>query len=149
MPQPATPITATCETGEYRRNIYPRADLVVLCIVPTWYIGNPRPSTRQDHDCNNVSLLRFNHDPSKMLMDNPRATPTPLPRPAVAQILSNPAYPDTVWDLTPTQSGKVPVAEGRGGPFNIQYEVHGTGDIKLVVCNCHHLNTPLPYGLYW
>ncbi|RDL31159.1 uncharacterized protein BP5553_09948 [Venustampulla echinocandica] len=58
--------------------------------------------------------------------------PTTLPRPAVAQILSSPAYPDTVWNLTPTQSGKVPVAEGRGGPFNIDYEVHGKGDIKLV-----------------
>jgi hypothetical protein len=27
----------------------------------------------------------------------------------------------------------LPVASGRGGPFNICWEVHGSGDIKLVV----------------
>lgn len=27
----------------------------------------------------------------------------------------------------------LPVASGRGGPFNIYWEVHGSGDIKLVV----------------
>jgi len=54
-------------------------------------------------------------------------------RPTVAQILEHPAYPDTIWNLTPTQSGKLPVAAGRGGPFKIDWEVHGHGDIKLVV----------------
>lgn len=33
----------------------------------------------------------------------------------------------------PTQSGQLPVAAGRGGPFKIDWEVHGKGDIKLVV----------------
>jgi hypothetical protein len=55
-------------------------------------------------------------------------------RPNVEQILAHPAYPDTIWKFKPTQNGKLPVAVGRGGPFNIDWEVHGNGDIKLVVC---------------
>jgi len=47
--------------------------------------------------------------------------------------LAHKAYPEAIWNLTPTQSGKLPVAAGRGGPFNIDWEVHGHGDIKLVV----------------
>jgi len=54
-------------------------------------------------------------------------------RPKVAEILAHTAYPDTIWNLTPTQSGQLPVAAGRGGPFKIDWEVHGKGDIKLVV----------------
>ncbi|KAF4631837.1 hypothetical protein G7Y89_g6290 [Cudoniella acicularis] len=56
----------------------------------------------------------------------------PEPRPSVADILAHPTYPDTIWDLTPTQKGQLAVAAGRGGPFNIDWEVHGHGDIKLV-----------------
>jgi hypothetical protein len=48
-------------------------------------------------------------------------------------VLANPAYPETIWKLTPDQSGRLPVAANRGGPINIEWEVHGTGDIKLVV----------------
>jgi hypothetical protein len=51
----------------------------------------------------------------------------------VEEILAHQSYPDTVWRLVPTQSGKLPVAKGRGGPFNIDWEVHGSGDIKVVV----------------
>lgn len=56
----------------------------------------------------------------------------------MAEVLANPAYPTTIWDLTPTQSGRLPVAKNRGGPINIEWEVHGTGDIKLVVCSEGH-----------
>jgi hypothetical protein len=52
---------------------------------------------------------------------------------AAAEIIQNPEFPNVIWDLKPTQSGKVAVAEGRGGPFDIAYEIHGTGDIRLVV----------------
>jgi hypothetical protein len=38
-----------------------------------------------------------------------------------------------IWTFKPTQSGKLPVAVGRGGPVKIDWEVHGHGDIKLVV----------------
>ncbi|RKF83425.1 putative glycylpeptide n-tetradecanoyltransferase protein [Golovinomyces cichoracearum] len=54
------------------------------------------------------------------------------PRPSVKEILANPSYPDVVWKLIPSQSGKLSVATGRGGPINIDWEVHGTGNIKLV-----------------
>jgi hypothetical protein len=53
--------------------------------------------------------------------------------------LAHTAYPEAIWNLTPTQSGKLPVAAGRGGSFNIDWEVHGKGDIKLVV-SCFGLN---------
>jgi hypothetical protein len=60
----------------------------------------------------------------------PRAT---MPRPTVKEILEHPTFPDAIWKLTPTQSGMLPVAAGRGGPFKIKWEVHGKGPIKLVV----------------
>lgn len=53
----------------------------------------------------------------------------------MAEILAHPTYPDTIFKLTPNKKGKLSVAEKRGGPFNIDWEVHGKGDIKLVVCN--------------
>jgi hypothetical protein len=53
----------------------------------------------------------------------------------VAEILAHPTYPDTIFQLTPAKRGKLAVAANRGGPFNIDWEVHGQGDIKLVVCN--------------
>lgn len=53
----------------------------------------------------------------------------------MAQVLAHPSYPDTIFQLTPTKCGKLPVAAKRGGPFNIDWEVHGDGDIKLVVCD--------------
>lgn len=53
--------------------------------------------------------------------------------PSVAEILSHPSYPSTIWRLEPSQEGKLPVAKARGGPINLSYEVHGTGDIKMVV----------------
>jgi hypothetical protein len=62
--------------------------------------------------------------------------------PTVAEILAHPSYPDTIFKLTPTQSGKLAVAAKRGGPFNIEWEIHGKGDIKLVVCywRCNDLS---------
>ncbi|MCJ1477659.1 hypothetical protein MMC13_006332 [Lambiella insularis] len=47
-------------------------------------------------------------------------------------ILAHPRIQHAVWDLKPTSTGKVSVAEKRGGPFDIAYEVHGTGATKLV-----------------
>lgn len=54
-----------------------------------------------------------------------------------AEILAHPAYKTVEWALKPSKEGKCEVAEGRaGGPFKIHWEVHGTGDVKLVV-SCH------------
>jgi hypothetical protein len=51
-----------------------------------------------------------------------------------AEVLAHPAYNTLNWDLPPTKKGRCEVAKGRnGGPFKIHYEIHGTGDVKLVV----------------
>jgi hypothetical protein len=49
------------------------------------------------------------------------------------ELLKHPEYDYTIWDLKPQKKGKVAVANGRGGPINIAYEVHGSGDKHLVV----------------
>ncbi|ROV89148.1 hypothetical protein VSDG_08864 [Cytospora chrysosperma] len=51
--------------------------------------------------------------------------------PTVAQVLQHPAFPTATWHLEPTRSGLLPVAEGRGGPLKISWEIHGEGPIKL------------------
>ncbi|AEO68165.1 uncharacterized protein THITE_2117583 [Thermothielavioides terrestris NRRL 8126] len=57
--------------------------------------------------------------------------PTPA-IPTVAETLKHPAFPTAIWNLEPDRKGLVPVAEGRGGPFNISWEIHGAGPIKLI-----------------
>ncbi|KAK4949930.1 hypothetical protein LTR10_011772 [Elasticomyces elasticus] len=50
-----------------------------------------------------------------------------------AEIMAHPAYNTVEWDLPPTKKGTAQVANGRpGGPFNLYWEVHGTGPTKLV-----------------
>lgn len=49
-----------------------------------------------------------------------------------AQLLAHPEFHNVIWDLKPTQKGTIKVADGRWGPFDISYEVHGTGDTCLV-----------------
>ena len=56
-----------------------------------------------------------------------------MPTLTAAQILKHPELTKVTWDLKPTKAGDVQVAEGRGGPFPISYEIHGRGDVKLVV----------------
>lgn len=58
--------------------------------------------------------------------------PTSTPMTA-AELLKHPEFPHVHWHLQPTKSGKVPVAAGRGGPFNLDWEIHGNGPIRLVV----------------
>lgn len=50
-----------------------------------------------------------------------------------AEIIQHPAFENVIYDLQPTEKGFAPVAIGRGGPFNIAYEVHGSGPKHLVV----------------
>ncbi|POS84426.1 hypothetical protein EPUL_005180, partial [Erysiphe pulchra] len=52
--------------------------------------------------------------------------------PKVEEIIEHPSFSDTIWKLKPSLWGKIPVAIARGGPFNLDWEVHGTGEIKLV-----------------
>ncbi|OCK75745.1 alpha/beta-hydrolase [Lepidopterella palustris CBS 459.81] len=49
-----------------------------------------------------------------------------------AALVQHPEYKHIVWDLQPTEQGKASVGQGRGGPFNISYEVHGHGNRHLV-----------------
>lgn len=50
-----------------------------------------------------------------------------------AEILQHPQFGHTTLELVPRLKGKVAVAKGRGGPFNIAYEVHGDGSRHLIV----------------
>jgi hypothetical protein len=51
-----------------------------------------------------------------------------------AEIISHPAFDTVEWVLPPTKEGYAEVAKGRaGGPFKLYYEIHGQGDVKLVV----------------
>ncbi|KAF1958508.1 alpha/beta hydrolase-like protein [Byssothecium circinans] len=57
----------------------------------------------------------------------------PNPKPMTAEeLLKHPEYPHIIWDLKPSQKDKVSVANDRGGPFNIAYEIHGHGNTHLV-----------------
>ena len=58
---------------------------------------------------------------------------SPLPPITVAETVKHPAFPTAVWNLEPAKKGLLPVAEGRGGPFNLSWEVHGTGPVKMLV----------------
>jgi hypothetical protein len=49
------------------------------------------------------------------------------------EIVQHPEYPYVNWDLKAEKKGKVEVAKGRGGPFNVAYEIHGKGPKKLIV----------------
>jgi hypothetical protein len=62
------------------------------------------------------------------------------------ELIKHPEYEHTIWDLKPTKAGRVAVAQGRGGPLNIAYEVHGHGSIHLVVRRSfhYHLLVALP-----
>ncbi|OLN97709.1 putative aminoacrylate hydrolase RutD 2 [Colletotrichum chlorophyti] len=55
------------------------------------------------------------------------------PHLTAAEIQKHPAFKTTQWNLEPTKSGYVSVAESRpGGPFPLWYEVHGSGPIRIV-----------------
>jgi len=50
-----------------------------------------------------------------------------------AEVVQHPGFENVIWNLPTNKKGKVTVARSRGGPFDIAYEVHGTGPIHLVV----------------
>jgi hypothetical protein len=56
------------------------------------------------------------------------------PQLTAAELVQHPEFQHVTWNLRPTKAGKATVAEGRGGPLDIAYEVHGHGPIRLVVC---------------
>ncbi|WDK21708.1 glycylpeptide N-tetradecanoyltransferase [Colletotrichum graminicola] len=52
--------------------------------------------------------------------------------PTVEETMKHPSYPSVIWNLEPDRKGKLPVAQGRGGPFNIAWEIHGHGPVKII-----------------
>ncbi|KAF9891471.1 hypothetical protein FE257_003937 [Aspergillus nanangensis] len=49
------------------------------------------------------------------------------------EIVAHPAFDSLDWNLPPSTSGTCPVAQSRrGGPFNLYYETHGTGPVKVI-----------------
>src|SRR5450432_2314676 len=56
-----------------------------------------------------------------------------MPQPIAAEIYAHPEFGKVPWEGKPTEEGVVDVAQGRGGPISIAYEIHGTGPNKLVV----------------
>lgn len=76
-----------------------------------------------------------------MTIDDTAVTPSTAPtagKPLAAkQLLAHPAYPSNDWSdkIPPTSSGYAPInSNGKrpGGPFQIHYELHGTGPTKII-----------------
>ncbi|KAG5926215.1 hypothetical protein E4U53_003117 [Claviceps sorghi] len=53
--------------------------------------------------------------------------------PSCEETRQHPAYRTAVWGLEPHSCGKAAVAEGRGGPLNLYWEVHGEGPTKILL----------------
>lgn len=51
----------------------------------------------------------------------PRTPPPSIP--TVAEVLKHPAFPTAIWNLEPDRKGLALVAEGRGGPIKISWEI--------------------------
>jgi hypothetical protein len=49
------------------------------------------------------------------------------------EIISHPEFAYVNWNLAPTRKERIPIGRGRGGPFRIAYEIHGSGPIHTVV----------------
>lgn len=64
--------------------------------------------------------------------------------PSTEETLKHPAYLTTLWALEPTSQGKLSVAEGRGGPVGIAWEIHGEGPVKLVVRSSRQISSISP-----
>ncbi|KZL73125.1 glycylpeptide N-tetradecanoyltransferase [Colletotrichum tofieldiae] len=52
--------------------------------------------------------------------------------PTAEETMKHPSYPSVIWNLEPDRKGRHPVGEGRGGPFNIAWEIHGHGPAKII-----------------
>ncbi|KAL9055583.1 MAG: hypothetical protein Q9162_003480 [Coniocarpon cinnabarinum] len=44
-----------------------------------------------------------------------------------AELSAHPEFPHVIWDLQPKTTGRCPCGPGRGGPYDIFYELHGSG----------------------
>ncbi|KAG5979623.1 hypothetical protein E4U55_004951 [Claviceps digitariae] len=53
--------------------------------------------------------------------------------PSCEETMQHRAYESAIWGLEPHSCGKLAVAEGRGGPLELYWEVHGEGEMKIVL----------------
>ncbi|KAI0390607.1 Alpha/Beta hydrolase protein [Xylariaceae sp. FL0594] len=53
--------------------------------------------------------------------------------PSCNEVTKSEAFPTAIWRLDPEKEGMLAVAAGRGGPFNLHWEVHGHGPVKLIL----------------
>jgi len=51
------------------------------------------------------------------------------------EVQAHPEYSHVDWDLKAEKKERIDVADGRGGPFKLSYELHGRGPRKIVVCS--------------
>ncbi|KFZ12036.1 hypothetical protein V501_04434 [Pseudogymnoascus sp. VKM F-4519 (FW-2642)] len=79
-----------------------------------------------------INQARYDALNAKWGAHAPPDTAAKHPRLTAAEVTALPSYPSVTWKLQPTQEGKLKVAEGRGGPLNISWEVHGTGKTKVI-----------------
>ena len=49
------------------------------------------------------------------------------------ELLAHPEFQHVIWQLEPRSKGALPVAADRGGPFDLYYELHGSGPKHIVV----------------
>ena len=56
-----------------------------------------------------------------------------MPQLTAAELFAHPLFGKDAWEGEPTKAGRLDVAKGRGGPFKVAWEIHGHGDVKLVV----------------
>ena len=115
-------IGSSCKRDYYNAEARSRNETMMKAFQPSTH------QLSQNFKIRHVSMLKVNRYNYKLM--NIRSK-----RPTVAEVLADPLYEQTLFKLTPTKSGKLPVAKGRGGPIDIEWEVHGHGDIKLVVCH--------------
>ncbi|KAH7313513.1 Alpha/Beta hydrolase protein [Stachybotrys elegans] len=76
-------------------------------------------------------LQNDNQHPPASAPQNEASMPTPFP--SVEETLNHPAYPSTIWGLRPDREGRLAAAKDRGGPINIEWEIHGVGPQKIVL----------------
>lgn len=56
-----------------------------------------------------------------------------MSRPLTAvEVQAHPEFPHVHWKLKAEREGRVGVAAGRGGPFELAYELHGHGPSRII-----------------
>lgn len=103
--------------------------------VSAFYADNPQHQTKLDvfsslSQQNPTSLLKLEGLPNTLSRGHVLKARMPL---TAAELEAHPRFKNVVWNLKPDLKGRCKVAENRGGPVNIAYEVHGRGPVRITV----------------